>query len=55
MTTFKLVLGTALAILAAATAGRTLSSDPEWRSLPADATLTGEVDISFKSDYFKLD
>jgi hypothetical protein len=54
MTTIKLLLAAALVILIAATAGRTLSSDPEWRSLSADVP-TGSVDITFKSDYFPLD
>lgn len=70
MTNIKLLLVTALAILAAAMAGRTLSSDPEWQHLAGRETdvameelllsakggaLAGEVDISFKSDYFPLD
>ena len=38
MTNIKLLLVTALAILAAAMAGQTLSSDPEWHSLPAKGT-----------------
>jgi hypothetical protein len=72
MMNIKLLLVTALAILGAATAGRTLSSDPEWHSLSAKGTdvameeltlsyelregaLTGDVDVTFKSDYFPLD
>ena len=71
MTNIKFLLVTALAILAAATAGRTLSSDPEWHSLSAKGTnvameelslsyelrqaaFTGDVDVTFKSDYFPL-
>lgn len=54
MTCIKLILGTALVILIAGTAGRTLSSDPEWRS-PPSAAPTGSVDVTFKSDYFPLD
>jgi hypothetical protein len=69
MTTIKLLLVTALAVIAAAIAGRTLSSDPEWRSLGGKGTdvgmeeltlsaqgsaLTGDVAVSFKSDYFPL-
>lgn len=77
MRKIKLVLAAALAVVAAATAGRTLSSDPEWRALPGKGTdvameeltlsgglrdgdvegeaLTGDVEVSFRSDYFKLD
>ena len=54
MTAIKLVLGIALVVLIAATAGRTLSSDPEWGALPR-ADLTGSVEVDFKSDYFPLD
>jgi hypothetical protein len=76
MTKIKLSLVTTLAILGAALAGATLSSDPDWSSAPgkgtdvameeltlsyevrtgaAEATrLTGDVDVSFKSDYFNL-
>jgi hypothetical protein len=75
MTNIKLLLVTALAILAAAMAGGTLSSDPEWRypsgkgtdvameelvlssglrdKAAEGAALSGDVDISFKSDNFK--
>jgi hypothetical protein len=53
MTTIKLLLGTALVIVIAGTAGRTLSSDPEWRAL-SGPDRTGSVDITFKSDYFPL-
>jgi hypothetical protein len=38
MTNIKLLLVTALALLAAATAGRTLSSDPEWQYLSGKGT-----------------
>jgi hypothetical protein len=77
MPTIKLLLVTTLAILAAAMAARTLSSDPEWRYLSArgtdvameepvlsyevrvgaaqSGTLTGDVDVEFASDSFKLD
>jgi hypothetical protein len=57
MTSIKLLLVTALAVVAAAIAGRTLSADPEWVSGEADqgSVLTGEVTVSFKSDYFPLD
>jgi hypothetical protein len=76
MTKIKLCLATTLAMLGAALAGATLSSDPEWSSVPgkgtdvvmeeltlsyelrkgvAEATsLTGDVNVSFESDYFNL-
>lgn len=54
MTFIKLILGTALVIVIAGTAGRTLSSDPEWRSLSSAAPM-GSPDVTFKSDYFPLD
>jgi hypothetical protein len=61
MTNIKLLLVTALAVLAAAVLGRTLSSDPEWRPLAGKGTdvtmeeltlssqsaLTGDVAVSF--------
>jgi hypothetical protein len=57
MTRIKLLLVTALAVVAAAIAGRTLSSGPEWLSGEAaqGSVLTGEVTVGFKSDYFPLD
>jgi hypothetical protein len=76
MTKIKLSLVTTLAVLGGALAGATLSSDPEWSSVPGNGTdvameeltlsyelrkgaaeatsLTGAVDVSFKSDYFDL-
>jgi hypothetical protein len=57
MTSIKLLVVTALAVVAAAIAGRTVSSGPEWLSGEATqgSVLTGEVTVSFKSDYFPLD
>ena len=64
MTTLRVTVVTALAVLAALTAGRTLSSDPGWNALSGKGTevameeltlshrLSGEVDITFRSDYF---
>lgn len=50
MRNFKLLLVTALAILAAAAFGRTLSSDPEWRSLSGKGTDVAleELTLSFE-------
>jgi hypothetical protein len=50
MTRLSLMLATALAILAAALAGITLSSDPEWQRLSAKGTdvAMDELTLSYE-------
>ena len=50
MTNIKLLLVTAFAVLAAAMAGRTLSSDPEWQYLSSKGTDVAmeELVLSFE-------
>jgi hypothetical protein len=50
MTNIKLLLVTALAVLIAAMAGRTLSSDPEWQYLSSKGTDVAMEELVLSSE-----